>query len=462
MRLIQILVSDEKRDAVTAALESENVDYVISRNESDAGGWIVEFPLPTDAVGTIRDTLEQAGFPEDGYTVLGNAETATTPHSEELQDRFASDFDPLTRPELKSKAQDMSRDPTSFVAMIFFSAIIATAGLLVGSPAVVVGSMVIAPIVGPVLTTGVGGVTGDEKMFRESIWLQGLGVVVAVGGAFLFAWLLRAGGFVPAELDIASIQPIALRISPSVFSVVVGLASGAAAAFGLTTKGPTSLIGVMIAAALIPTAATTGIALVWEYNVIAFGTLFLLVATLIAINVAVFVTLWALGYQRVQWRAFLSGDTRRKTVALGLTAVLLIAVIGVTAVGTGQQITFQRSVNQAAHDVVDSDQYDRASIVSVGVEYIGVKPFSAPENVTVSISHPQGTEYPELANDLKAAIAEETGENVTVHVQFQTYQTSSTGNVTNGTDDDQPSSVAARPTASTTQGSWLKLPFHPP
>jgi uncharacterized hydrophobic protein (TIGR00271 family) len=435
VRLIQILVSDQRRDAVTDALESENVDYVISRNESKDGGWIVEFPLPTDAVGTIRDTLEEAGFPEDGYTVLGNAETATTPHSEELQNRFATDFDPLTRPELKSKAQDMSRDPTSFVAMIFFSAVIATAGLLVGSPAVVVGSMVIAPIVGPVLTTGVGAVTGDEEMFRQSIWLQGLGVVVAVGGAFLFAWLLRAGGFVPAELDIASIDPIALRISPSVFSVIVGVASGAAAAFGLTTKGPTSLIGVMIAAALIPTAATTGIALVWEYNVIAVGTLFLLLATLIAINVAVFVTLWALGYQRVQWRAFLSGETRRKTLALGMTAILLVGVVGVIGAGTGQQIAFQRGVNDAVHSVVDSDRYEQVGVVSVSVEYTGVKPFAAPENITVTVSTPQGEEYSNLANNLKEAIAAETGENVTVHVQFQTYQTSHGADATNGTAD---------------------------
>jgi len=423
VRLIQILVPDEQREAVTDALESENVDYVVMRNEGGDGGWVIEFPLPTDAVGNIRDTLEEAGFPEDGYTVLGSAETAMTPHMDELQDRFASDFDPLTRPELKSKSQDMSQDPTSFVAMIFFSAIIATAGLLVGSPAVVVGSMVIAPIVGPVLTTGVGAATGDTRMFRDSLWLQMGGVVVAVGGAWLFATGLRAGGFVPAELDIASIQPIALRISPSVFSVVVGLASGAAAAFGLTTKGPTSLIGVMIAAALIPTAATTGIAIVWGYPVIAVGTLFLLIVTLIAINVGVFVTLRVLGYRSGEWKFLFSGPTRQ-TATLLVTVMVVLALVGVVAVGSGQQITFQRTASTAAQDVVGSPEYNGVNVVSVRMEYTGIKPFSAPENVTIAVSRSQGENYPDLANDFARAIASETGENVTVSVTYQTYQTS--------------------------------------
>ncbi|NHN48159.1 DUF389 domain-containing protein [Halostella sp. JP-L12] len=423
MRLIQILVSDERRDAVTDALESENVDFVAMRNEAEEGGWVIEFPLPTDAVGTIRDRLEEAGFPEDGYTVLGSAETATTPHSEELQNQFAADFDPLTRPELKSKSQDMSQDPTSFVAMIFFSAVIATAGLLVGSPAVVVGSMVIAPIVGPVLTTGVGAATGDTQMFRDSLWLQLGGIVVAVGGAWLFASALRTGGFVPADLDIAAIQPIALRISPSVFSLVVGLASGAAAAFGLTTKGPTSLIGVMIAAALIPTAATTGIALVWGYPVIAVGTLFLLIATLIAINVGVFVTLRVLGYRSGEWKFLLSGPTRQ-TATLLVTLVVVLALVGVVAYGSGQQITFQRSASTAAQDVVESSEYAGVNVVSVRTEYTGIKPFSAPENVTIAVSRAQGEEYPDLANAFARAIASETGENVTVSVTYQTYQTS--------------------------------------
>ncbi|WP_162991507.1 TIGR00341 family protein [Halostella salina] len=422
MRLVQIRVPDDRRGDVTDALDDEHVDYVVLRDESDAGGWVVEFPLPTDAVGTVRDRLREAGFPEDGYTVIGSAEAAMTPHSQELADRFADDFDPLTPPELTSKARDLSRDPGSYVAMILLSAVIATAGLLVDSPAIIVGSMVIAPLVGPVLTTGVGAALGDTEMFRNSLWLQIAGVVAAVAGAWLFAFALRAGGFVADDLAVTSIELVALRLSPSVFAMSVGLAAGVAAGFGLTTKGPTSLIGVMIAAALIPTAATTGIAMVWGYYVVAVGTLFLLVGTLIAINVGVYALLWGLGYRSGEWHTLLSAGTTRGTAAVVATVMLVVATVGVAAVGTGQQVAFQQSTTAAVEDVVGSGEYADLQVVSVRPEYTGVGSAGSPETVTVVVSKTSNESYPGLAADLRRAVAARTGEQVTVRVSVQAYQ----------------------------------------
>jgi len=194
VRQLQVLVSDDDREVVAAVFEAENVDFVRQQAWIDGRRkWQFSAPVPSDAIGYLLGELKDSGV-DDEQLVISTLASAQTPHSELLQSRFASGFDPLTQPEIVSKARDMSQDPTSFLAMIFLSAVIAAAGLLIGSPAIVVGSMVIAPIVGPVLTATVGATVGDRQMLLDSLWLQTVGLVVAVGGAALFAAAVLVGG----------------------------------------------------------------------------------------------------------------------------------------------------------------------------------------------------------------------------------------------------------------------------
>lgn len=71
------------------------------------------------------------------------------------------------------------------------SAIVATAGLLPDSPAVVVGSTVIAPLIGPAMAASVGTVVNDPELALRGVKLQTLGGVVAIGAATAFALLIR-------------------------------------------------------------------------------------------------------------------------------------------------------------------------------------------------------------------------------------------------------------------------------
>jgi hypothetical protein len=136
VRLIHVLVQSDKRRPVLGVLDEKEIDYaVLETGEGTSEDVLVEFPLPSDGVGNVMDALQAAGLEENHYTIIGTAETASTPNMGMLLDRYADDFDPLTRRELRSKARDMAQDRASFVWMIFLSAIIATSGLLVDSPA---------------------------------------------------------------------------------------------------------------------------------------------------------------------------------------------------------------------------------------------------------------------------------------------------------------------------------------
>lgn len=417
MRLLRILVAEDDRAAITAVLDRKDVDYVIGGESPDGESVLIEFPLPTDAVGDVLDGLDEAGY-EETYTVIGQVESAHTPNTETLMDRYADDFDPLTPRELRSKARNMSNDTTSFLALMVLSAWIATAGLLSDSPAIVVGSMVIAPIVGPALTASVGAVLGDREMLAASIRLQALGLVSAIAGAALLGGFVRWGLFAQPNLALGSIELIGVRVSPTLLTLIAGTTAGAAAAFGLTTKGPMSLIGVMIAAALIPTAAATGIAVAWRDPVIAAGTLVLLVITLVAINLAGAAVLFAMGYRPERSLVGESWHSARVVLAI----VLLVSVVALAGVATASQVGHERAVNQVVH--AELSEHEDVEAIAVRIEYGDLSPFTGPETVTVVASDEGEGDPPEgVAANVEDRLDGETDREVDVRVRFQEYQT---------------------------------------
>ena len=425
MRLIRVLVPDDRLESVADVLDEEDISYVRQRAWFDGTEqWMIECPVPTDAIGHVLERLESSGVETDEYTVVTSLTSAMHPQVESLNDRFATGFEPLTRDELRTKAMDISQDARSFFALTLASAVIATAGLLLDSPAIIVGSMVIAPIVGPVLTASVGAILGDREMLVDSVEHQVLGMVAAVLGAAVFSYGLQVTGFVPGTLAVGSIELIAVRGAPSMLVVTVGLAAGMAGAFGLATKGPTSLIGVMIAAALIPAAATSGIAAAWGEIRIAVGSLLLIALTLVLINAATYGTLWLFKYrpQRGEERRSLSANTRARSV-LAVGAILALALlIAVTGVLSAQQIGFERTVNEQVESTLQTAEHSSLEPVAVRIQYAGAVPFASPESVTVTASR-NGTRRPsQVADDLQRRISEATGHDVKVRVRFLSYQ----------------------------------------
>ncbi|WP_458185840.1 DUF389 domain-containing protein [Haladaptatus sp. NG-WS-4] len=420
MRLIHVFVPEGRREAILGVLDEQDVDYVVVTASGIAdGGMLVEFPLPTDAVSDVLGTLREAGLDEESYVVVGTAATAETATMGLLEDRYASDFSPLATTELRSKSRDMSRDPYSYVWLIVLSAVIAAGGLLADSPAVVVGSMVIAPLVGPILTTGVGTVTGDWKMTADSVGFQVGGIVVAVVAAALFGLVLRTTGFAPAELEVSTLELVNVRIAPTLVTVIIGLTAGSAAAFALTTEGPTALVGVMIAAALLPAAATTGIALVWGTFIVALGAAVLLAVTIVAINAAVIVTLWYLGYRSE------GSDSSLFSSAVRIGAVLVLTVVvGVVLVGTYHQLSFERATTSAVEDVLSRPTYDRLDAVSVRPEYSAV---GGSRTITVTVSRTSNRSYPNLARTIQRRIRDRTGRTPEIRVRYVDYQVAEPG-----------------------------------
>jgi uncharacterized hydrophobic protein (TIGR00271 family) len=319
----------------------------------------------------------------------------------------------------------MHRNAFTYYAMTIFSAIVAAAGLLLDSPAVVVGAMVIAPQVGSALIASVGMALDDRRM----IWLgfrdQFVGLGLAIVGAFVFGISLKSGQIVTSVLDVSTVGQISKRISPGLLSMSVAFCAGAAGAFGLATALPVSLVGVMIAAALIPAAAAVGIGFAWGLPSVALGALVLLVVNAVAVNLAGFLVLWYFGYRPIDWENDPNDDvvdTLRRYTPTIVGLLVLVATFSVAGGLVAAEISFTNDVNTAVEDVLEDDRYNELELTQVRAEVQLSRHVGETPQVSIVLSRPADAPYPGLADRLKQRIVAETERQVEVQVEFTDVQ----------------------------------------
>ncbi len=143
-----------------------------------------------------------------------------------------------------------------FFFMVTLSVLMATFGLLAGSEAIVIGSMLIAPILYPVLGIALSLSMSDQVLLRQSLWT----VAKAIGVSFVSA-TTAALFFTSVHGGVIHETPIiAARTSPSLLLLLVGVVAGVAVVYALVKpKLSETLPGVAISVALIPPLATAGI-----------------------------------------------------------------------------------------------------------------------------------------------------------------------------------------------------------
>ncbi|WP_276260880.1 DUF389 domain-containing protein [Haloglomus litoreum] len=427
MRLVRLLVDVEDREALARVLDEEGIDFV-AVDEHDGDAVVVEFPLPVQAVDTVLETLDEAGLGDSEYTVVASAEMARTERFDELEAEYVesdAETDSVSGEEIRATARSLLPDRRTYYSMTVLSALVATAGILLNSPAVVIGSMAIAPQVGAAITASTGIVLGERRMIRDGVESLALGLLVATVAATAFGLFLHETSVVSPALDVSTVEQISTRISPGFLSLLLGLCAGSAAALGLATDLPLSLVGVAIAAAVVPAAAAVGIGLVWSLPLVALGAAVLLVINAAAILLAGAATLRTLGYHtgasdgdgHEQGAAEAGEPARGRLLAAG-TVLALLLVVSVPAIPVVEHVGMENSVNGAVQETLERPAYEEISLRSVDVGFTDLGLLDRPTSVTVRVSRPADRSYPTLAEDLGERIARRTGVSVDLSVEF--------------------------------------------
>ena len=163
----------------------------------------------------------------------------------------------------------------SFHFMLGLSAIISTLGLLANSVAIIIGAMIIAPLMGPIVGMAFSVAMGNRKLLRRSSFTLLKGVILTI----VFSWLTASAiGLETVESEVLS------RTNPTLIDFGIAMAAGMAGAFTQTRRSIADAIpGVAIAVALVPPLSVIGIGLALKEQEIATGSSLLFLTNLICI-----------------------------------------------------------------------------------------------------------------------------------------------------------------------------------
>jgi uncharacterized hydrophobic protein (TIGR00271 family) len=239
-----------------------------------------------------------------------------------------------------------------FAVMTVLSAGIAVLGLLLSSPAVVIGAMLISPLMGPIIGLGFGIATFDWLEIRRSLAPLVTGVLLAV---LFCAFIVLLSPLQTVTAEISS------RTRPNLFDLLVALFSGLAGTYAMIRGRQGAIVGVAIATALMPPLAVMGFGLATaDWDVLA-GSSLLFFTNLVTISAAAAVLARLYG--------FAANLSPHQT---GLQAALIVMVLVALALPLGlalRQIAWEALVTREASSAMAAAFPADARVNDVKINY---------------------------------------------------------------------------------------------
>ncbi len=288
-----------------------------------------------------------------------------------------------------------------FVALILFSSSIAAFGLLNDSGAVVIGAMLVAPLMTPIL--GLAAATVQAWMARqvESLAIIGGGALLAVGVGWIVARLLPE-----VDEDVSLPGELLARTAPNLLDLAIAVAAGAAGGYVLVRKeAGSALPGVGIAVALVPPLATVGITLGLGRTDLTDGAVLLFVTNLACITLAAAIVFMFAGFVPRLDRLL---SRRGRWISFLITGIVVLAVAIPLATYTAIQWSEARTEDRVDEVVAEWDP-------TLTVDAVDVDHSASPLAVPVAVSGPQPPDNPD---GLAALLSRQEGAAVTVSVRY--------------------------------------------
>jgi uncharacterized hydrophobic protein (TIGR00341 family) len=321
MKLIEVITDAQNLKPVTSIAEQHNSEINWVGSADEQGRQLIRILVSDEDRQSVLDALQ--GLLGETSKILVLSLEAVLPRKEpDPSDTEANEAVTTTREELYSEIEKNARLDSTYLLLVFLSTVVVAIGLIEDNVAVVIGAMVIAPLLGPNIALALGAALGDMPLMWKAIKTTLAGIALAL---FLSVIL---GVFYPLNLDSHELMA---RTDVGLDSVVLALASGAAAVISLTTGLASVLVGVMVAVALLPPTATLGIMLGSGQTKLAVGAALLLAVNIVCVNLAAKIVFWVRGVKPRSWlekqKANQSMVTYLVIWVLSLTFLLVVIFI---------------------------------------------------------------------------------------------------------------------------------------
>ncbi len=190
--------------------------------------------------------------------------------------------------ELFMKLRNLAKISAGYLLLLLVSVLMASTGLFQNSSPTIIGAMILAPLMAPIVAFAMGAIRFDNTLMQRSTKTILLSVAIALAASALYAWLLPFTHIT---------DQMSMRTHPTLLDLAVAVFAGIAAAYGYTdSKVAESLAGVAIAVALVPPLCVSGIGIGWGSWSLFSNAFLLFLVNIVGIIVASGAMFYILGY----------------------------------------------------------------------------------------------------------------------------------------------------------------------
>ncbi len=324
LRLIEIYHRSDAADQIDDLLKDKPI-LATWHDHLQEGQSISKILVKSENAEPVIDLIKKFFPQKDSYRVVILAVEATLPRPEESEEKEKEEAvsrektpQRISIEELYQKMTGLSVLSQKFLIMSALASFVAALGLLKNDVAIIIGSMVIAPLLGPNMALSLATTLADVKLAKKAI------ITNLTGFLLVFFVSIAMGIFMAVDPEIPQ---IAARSDVSHFYIFLALAAGVAGAYAITAGVAEAFVGVMVAVALLPPLVAAGLLFGGMYWSEGIGALLLYFVNIVCINLSGVITFILEGIQPKRWWEAERAKKYIKT-AITLWIILLLILAG--------------------------------------------------------------------------------------------------------------------------------------
>jgi uncharacterized hydrophobic protein (TIGR00271 family) len=253
---------EQAHDALALLEASDSVINVIHLHDvaRKPDGDVILCDVAREDASVVIGDLKDLGIHRNGTIAVELVDTAIS-HAADRAERQAAGAvaDAVIWEEVTERTSEESAISATYLIFIVLAALIASVGIYLNSPILIVGAMVVGPEFGPIAGFCVAAVQRRTDLAIRSLAALAVGFPLAIGAVVLSSLIFKATGITPDTFTSASHSLSDTIANPDFFAAFVAFCAGVAGMLSLTTAKSGALIGVLISVTTIPAASNVGV-----------------------------------------------------------------------------------------------------------------------------------------------------------------------------------------------------------
>ncbi|WP_062431432.1 DUF389 domain-containing protein [Herbidospora daliensis] len=254
-------VTDEVIGCLQEATGVTNL-VVLSGAARHPAGDLVEFDVAREAANGVIESLRGFGIETSGSIAVEKIDLAISEAADRAREEAPGEGDDaVVWEELAARVADDSRMTWAFVVFLAIATQLAAIGVLLNSPILIVGAMVLGPEFGPIAAVCFGLMRREAGLIGAAVRNLVIGFAAAIVVTLACALVARGLGWIePVMIAEGNTEEVNFIVKPDRWSFIVALLAGVAGVLSITAGKSSSLVGVFISVTTVPAAGYAAVA----------------------------------------------------------------------------------------------------------------------------------------------------------------------------------------------------------